>query len=636
VLSEIVQHKLDALPNAPGVYVFKDRSGGALYVGKARSLRSRVRSYFQPGTSDERAFIAYLTRDLGDLETFVVKNEKEAALLENELIKEKQPRYNVKLKDDKDFLSIRIDPSDAWPRLSVVRRPKPDGARYYGPYDSATSARQTLRQINRFFKLRTCKDTDFRARVRPCLQYQIKRCPAPCVRDVDRTEYLAQVDLVGLFLEGRQDELVVDLDKRMRTAAEATDYERAAAYRDQLRAVSRVRTQQRIATVKDVDQDVIGVHRAGDQAEVALLRVRGGHLNQVRTFELKSVTIPDAELFSSFVTAYYGGGGQIPDEILLPLEVEAHAGLEEWLGEQRGSRTKVVVPQRGSKKRLLEMARENAEHSFREKARAKEDLELRLGELQRKLRLPFLPRRIECVDVSHTGGTDTVAAITALTNGALDRSRYRTFRVKRVRGGDDYGAMYEVLSRRFRRGRAEEAGWELPDLFVVDGGKGQLNVATSALRDLGIEGLHVAALAKERESAEGETTVERVYLPGQKNAILLPERSASKHFLALVRDEAHRVSNSLRTKVGKKRRLKSGLDEVPGVGKKTRALLLSKLGSLKAVKAASVEELTAAGANRTQAEAIFRAMHGSEGGTDSVEAADSERDALDNAFEEAL
>ncbi len=628
MLPDVVQQKLDALPNGPGVYVFVDRAGAVLYVGKARSLRSRVRSYFAPGTTDDRPFIAHLEREIGDLETFVVDNEKEAALLENELIKQRRPRYNVKLRDDKDFLSIRVDPSDAWPRLSVVRRPKPDGARYYGPYDSATSARQTLRQINRFFKLRTCKDTDFRARVRPCLQYQIKRCPAPCVREVDRDQYLAQVELVGLFLEGRHDELVRDLERRMHDAAEAMRYEEAATYRDQLRAIERVRTQQRIATVKDVDQDVLGVHRAGDQAEIAILKVRGGHLNQVRTFELKGTTLPDDELVASFVSAYYDGGAPIPDELLLPIEVEASLGLEEWLSERRGSKARVLVPRRGPRARLIGMAAENAEHAYREKARAREDLEERLGQLQKKLRLSVLPRRIECVDVSHLGGEDTVAVFAAMTDGEIDRGRYRSFKVRRVRGGDDYGALYEVLARRLRRGRGAEAGWELPDLLVIDGGKGQLNVALAAMRDVGVEGLAVAGLAKERVEAG---TVERVFLPGQKNAVALPDRSAAKHFLVSVRDEAHRASNALRSKVGKKRRLESGLDDVPGVGPRTRARLLAALGSVAAIEAASPDELVRAGASRRVAEAIWRAFHGA---APPDEAADAERAALENAFDE--
>ncbi|MCB9595880.1 MAG: excinuclease ABC subunit UvrC [Sandaracinaceae bacterium] len=629
--NEQVQRKLSTLPAAPGVYVFRDHAGAVLYIGKARSLRSRVRSYFTTSGSDERAFIPFLESEVGDLTTFVVANEKEAALLENELIKEHQPRYNVKLKDDKDFLSIRIDPSEAWPRLTVVRRPKPDGARYYGPIDSATSARQTLRQINRFFRLRTCRDTEFKARVRPCLQYQIKRCPAPCVKEVDREAYLAQVDLVGLFLDGRHDTLVEDLERRMRGAAEGLRFEEAAGYRDQLRAVDRVRARQRIATVQAIDQDVVGLHRAGDQVEVALLRVRGGHLNGVRTYELSGVSLPDDELLSSFVGEYYRRGGTVPDEVLLPCEVEASEGLEGWLSDVHGKRVHVLVPKRGAKRRLLEMAAENAEHAYREKTRAREDLEARLGELQRKLRLTKLPRRIECVDVSHSGGADTVAAVTAMTDGELDKRRYRSFKVRRVDGGDDYGAMYEVLARRFGRGRDGDAGWELPDLFVVDGGKGQLNVALAALKDFGIEDLAVVGLAKEKREGGEETAVERVFLPGQKNAIPLPPRSASRHLLTQVRDEAHRRSNLLRKTVGKKRSLASQLDDVPGVGAKTKSRLVTRLGSLKAVKGASADELMRAGANRKQAQAIVRAFQGLPVDGDS---ADAERAALDSAFED--
>jgi excinuclease ABC subunit C len=611
VPTEDVQHKLDALPAAPGVYLFKDARGAVLYVGKASSLRSRVRSYFLPGSTDTRPFVSLLSRELGDLETFVVGNEKEAALLENELIKQHQPRFNVKLRDDKDFLSIRLEPRDRWPRLNVVRRPKPDGARYFGPYDSASSARQTLRQINRYFRLRTCKDSELRTRTRPCLQYQIKRCPAPCVMDVDRDAYAAQVELVGLFLAGRHDELVRDLERRMKGAAGAMAYEQAAVYRDQLRAIERVRTEQHVSTVDDVDQDVLGLHRAGDQAEVALLKVRNGRLTQVRTFELKAATLPDDELVASFLGAYYDQGAEIPDEVVLPVEVEASEGLAEWLAERRGAKTRLIAPKRGPRRKLLEMAARNAEHAYREKAREREDLEVRLGELQKKLRLPTLPRRIECVDVSHLGGEDTVAVVTAMTDGELDRSRYRSFRLRRARGGDDYGAMYEVLSRRFRRGRDGEGGWELPDLFVVDGGKGQLNVALAALRDLGVSGLSVAGLAKEREE---QGTVERVFLPQQKNAIPLQERSAAHHFLVTLRDEAHRASNTLRKKVGAKRRLASGLDDVPGVGPRTRVRLLEALGSVAALRRASVEALVEAGASRKQADALHRVLHVGVGG----------------------
>jgi excinuclease ABC subunit C len=628
-LPEVVEKKLEALPAQPGVYVFLDRKGHVLYVGKARSLRSRVRSYFQPGSSDSRFFIHRLPFEIGDLETFVVANEKEAALLENALIKEKRPRYNFKLRDDKEFLSIRIDLRDAWPKLTVVRRPRQDGAQYYGPYDSATAARKTLRLVNRHFRLRTCRDQDFARRVRPCLQYQIKRCPGPCVLEVDRDEYLAQAALVGLFLDGRQEELTADLERRMKESAQAHAFEQAAVYRDQLRAVERVQTDQRIAVAKDVDQDVLGLFVSGDRAELAMVIVRNGRMTNVRTFSLDAY-LPDDELVASFVTAFYAQGNVVPDELLLPAEVEAMEGLSLALAEQRGRRVQVLVPQRGAKKDLVRMACENAEHAFKEKQREKEDVEARLGDVARRLRLPRPPRRIECVDVSHLGGTDTVAAFTALLDGQPDRARYRSFHLRgtaELRGGDDFGAMREVLTRRLAR--AAEPAWALPDLLVVDGGRGQLGIAVAVLHELAagaepavaaaLRELPVVGLAKEKEQTKGKMVTERVFLPGQKNPISLRDRSAARHFLTLVRDEAHRVSNALREKVGKRRRLRSGLDDVPGVGKKTRTLLLKALGSLKAIVAADEAALVAAGATASQARAIRAHFAEPVGPTTSVE-----------------
>jgi excinuclease ABC subunit C len=447
-----------------------------------------------------------------------------------------------------------------------------------------------------------------RARVRPCLQYQIKRCPAPCVRDVDRAEYGEQVRLVGLFLDGRHDELVRDLDRRMKGAAKELDYERAAIYRDQLRAIERVREEQRVTVVKDVDQDVVGLFRQADQAEVAVLMIRGGKLVGVRTYALKSTSLPDDEIVASFVAEYYGEGAFVPEEVVLPMEIEAMSGLEAVLADRREGRVHVVVPQRGAKKKLLEMAEENAAHAFREKAREREDVEERLGQVQRRLRLSTLPRRIECIDVSHIGGEDTVAVIVALENGAPDRKRYRSFVVRKAKAGDDYGAMMEVLSRRFERAKSGDAKWDLPDLLVVDGGKGQLNVALGALRDLGIEGLEVAALAKEKENLAGDKLVDRVYRPGAKNAVSLRESSPALRMLALARDEAHRASNALREKRGTKRRFASALDEVRSIGPKTRQKLLGALGSLDAIKRATVEELVRAGATEKQAAAIARAF----------------------------
>lgn len=661
-LPEHVRTKLDLLPASPGVYVFyakpqrsmanprtvraprdagpspenpststseslppeadeRARRGEVLYVGKARSLRSRVRSYFSESSSDVRAFIYRLERELGDIETFVTQNEKEAALLENQLIKERLPRYNVKLRDDKEFLSLRLDTTASWPRLQVVRKPRKDTARYFGPYHSATAARQTLRLVNRHFQLRTCTDTEFKARVRPCLQYQIKRCPGPCVVETDRDVYGEQVRLVALFLEGRHDELVNDLKGKMSDAAGELAYERAALHRDQIRAVERVRETQRVATARDVDQDVIGLYRQADQAEVAVLQVRGGRLVRVKTYGFNDVALPDDELVARFASLWYEQA-PIPDEVLLATPLEALAGFAAMLAELRktrptGSSTrapKVSTPQRGPRRRLVEMAIENAAHAFEEKQRATDDVDRRLGEVQRKLRLPRLPRRIECIDISHSGGEHTVAAIVALHDAQPDKSRYRSFHIKQVSGGDDYGAIYEALSRRFRRGRESKPGdnWELPDLVVVDGGKGQLGVALGARRDMQVEELPVVSLAKEKENVLGEKLVDRVYLPGQKNPIALHSTPALA-MLALARDEAHRFSNEARKKLGKKRTFTSELDAIPGVGPKTRARLLQELGSLAAIRQADLTGLLAAGANRRQAQTILQHFgHGPE------------------------
>ena len=604
-----------------------------LYVGKARSLRNRVRSYFQAGSSDLRAFVSRLERELCDIETFVTHTDKEAALLENQLIKSHQPKYNVKLRDDKEYLSLRLDSKRPWPRIEVVRRPKPDGAQYFGPYHSATAARQTLRLVNRYFQLRTCTDTEFRMRTRPCLQHQIKRCPGPCVLSVDETEYRAQVANVARFLDGRHDELVRDLDNRMTGASDELEYERAAIYRDQIRAVERAREEQRVAGVQKSDQDVLGFHREGDQVEVAALSMRGGRLFAMRTLALRRVAVPNDEMLGAFLRQHYADRPSMPDEILVPVSIEMSEALEELLSENRKRRVQILEPKRGPKAKLLELARENAEHAFKEKERAREDVEARLAELQRQLRLTVVPRRIECVDISHSGGEETVAVFVALQDGSPAKERYRSFRVKGVGGGDDYAAMYEVLMRRLRRGKDREEGWELPDLLVVDGGKGQLGVALRAREDIGVPELELASVAKPRITASGEEEGDRVFLPGQKNAI--PVRASSAlSLLLLARDETHRASNALRKKVGRKRRLRSELDGVPGVGPKTRGKLLRNLGSLREVLVATEEQLIEAGATRRQAEAIKETLGDRPAETpETPETAEAEDTAIENAFQ---
>lgn len=691
MLPETVTQKLDALPAQPGVYLFKDKKGAIVYVGKAKSLRSRVRSYFQGSLTDNRAFIPLLQQTIGDLETIVAANEKEATILENNLVKEHRPRFNVKLRDDKDFITLRlgaaagrpggetttgqaVEESGAaraawWPRLEVVRRPTPDGGRYFGPYHSATAARRTLHLVNKHFQLRTCSDVEFASRKRPCLQHQIKRCPAPCVLDVDRAWYAEQTDAVAKFLEGRHDELSHELEAKMRQASREMRFELAAVYRDQLRAIDKVREEQRVVTIDDVDRDVIGLYREGELVEIALLHVRAGKLADVGTYSIKQAEIPDDEIVAAFVAQRYGASlgpdeddadgdapaTLVPDEIILPCEPEAAAGIAEWLADRAGHRVALLSPKRGHRVDLVAMANDNARHSFVEKRRHADDVQDRLRDLQQRLRLPVLPRRIECCDISHLGGGDTVGAIVAMTDGELDKKRYRTFNVRGTTRApeatglnDDYGSMYEVLARRFRRAaaaadapaipaprnspdgsatglgeslpagslpagtdegspEAADNGWDAPDLFVVDGGRGQLAVALAAAHDLGLHDLPIVALAKERETLAGETMVDRVYLPGQKNPIPLRSTTTSLFLLARLRDEAHRFSNRGRMRIGKKRRFHSPLDDVKGLGSKAAKSLLKHVGNVAAIRAADDTTLLAVPGIQTRHVKAFRA-----------------------------
>lgn len=634
-----VLEKLESLPARPGCYLFRGRAkasgasgvsgaagagggeeqGEVLYVGKAKSLRSRVRSYFQESGSDARYFIPILQKTIGDLETLVTATEKEAAILENALIKQHQPRWNVKLRDDKEFLSLRVDPAQAWPRLDVVRKPQNDKAHYYGPYHSATAARRSLHLVNKHFQLRTCSDGELASRTRPCLQHQIKRCPAPCVYEVDRAWYGEQVRAVELFLGGRHDELSRTLKQRMAEAARAHEFELAAIYRDQLKAIDSLHMEQRVVQTGaaiDVAQDVIGVHREGDLAELVVLYVRGGRVSETADFGVKS-ELADDELVGGFLAQHYGlageGGAIPPDEILLPCTPEVLEGTQELLSERHGKKVSLLVPVRGPRAHLVAMATENALHAFQQKRRAGDALDDRLEQLRVRLRLPSVPRVIECCDISHLGGGDTVGAVVSLVDGEPAPKRYKAFHVKGVADGDDYGAMYEVLARRFKRAMdaaasrasraSREAGdspsdrvdWELPDLFVVDGGKGQLAVALKAAHDLGLHQLPIAALAKEKDrpNAPDGIVVDRVYLPGQKNPIELREHTASMFFLARARDEAHRFANRTREKLGQKRRLSSRADGLKGIGPELRKELLRRLGSMRAIEAADDAALLA-------------------------------------------
>ncbi|MBZ0237899.1 MAG: excinuclease ABC subunit UvrC [Deltaproteobacteria bacterium] len=629
-MAQLAADFLDRIPTEPGVYIMKDAAGKVIYVGKAKNLRTRVRQYFRPG-GDERFFVAagFLGKLLADIETVVVTDEKEALLLENHLVKRHQPKFNVKLRDDKQYLVLRVLPPELgegaaparrFPRVQVARNIKDDGARYFGPYHSATSCRETLRVLNRHFQLRTCTDHVLEHRGRVCLQYQIQRCPGPCALPVSPQAYADSVDDVVLFLEGKDRELIARLRERMKAAADAERYEVAGRLRDSIAAVERTVSRQHIVQEDFVDQDVFGVHREGDAAELAVLFVRAGKLVGKRSFAQKDQELPDAELIGAFVQQYYATGTFIPDEVVVPVEPQDADLLAGWLGIARGKKVKLVWPQRGTRVRLLELATKNAETAMTSRRDKGADVEAALGKLQARLGLRRLPQRIECFDIAHVQGTDTVASMVTFVDGQPARSLYRTFKI-RTSTNDDFASMYEVLSRRFKRslkarvgGGRDDDAWAPPDLLVIDGGKGQLAMAVTALRDLGIEleredAMDVVSLAKERELAAGDAP-DRVYLRNVKEPVALRANTAELFLLARLRDEAHRFANTFHRERRSKATLRSALDDVPGIGATRRRALLKHFGSVAAIAAASEEAIAKVpGMNRKAAAQLRSALN---------------------------
>jgi excinuclease ABC subunit C len=663
-LPDILAH----LPPEPGVYVMRDRKGKVLYVGKAASLRQRVRQYFQPNTGDTRLFVPLLGSVVADIETLVTSNEKEALLLENTLIKKYRPRFNVNLKDDKNYLVLRLDPSAEWPRLEVTRRLGDDGAHYFGPYHSATSCRETLRVVNRHFQLRTCTDHVLHNRRRPCLQYQIKRCPGPCVLPVSRDEYGEQVRDVRLFLDGKNEELLDRLRGRMKDAARDMQYERAATVRDQLQALDSSLQEQHVVSGDFQDQDALGYHRDGLALEIVVVSIRAGKMVGSRAFSFTGQEFPDPEILSTFLGLYYDMNPSPPDEVLLPFAIEDAELKQEWLTElrdhPRGRKVSVLVPQRGPRCDLIDLARKNAAASFASRRNAHRDAEEMLAKLQRRLKLPTPPRTIECYDISHMQGSETVASMVVFVDGKPEKSRYRTFKLRFLATGaargarknDDFAAMYEVLSRRFRRAREAMATgehsveqavegatstWALPDLVVVDGGKGQLGMALAAARDVGIDtragaGLPIIALAKERDLlAAGELDAliqegmqaaapagkeprnetrerrpDRVFLPHAKDPVPIRPNSAEMFVLQHLRDEAHRFAVTFHRAQRKRRTLRSALTDVEGIGPSRQRALLRHFGSLRKIKDASVEDLMAVDGMSRNAALAIRARFG--------------------------
>ena len=604
--------KPDSLPAAPGVYLFKDEGGKILYVGKAKSLRKRVQSYFTRGDQTSAKVQGMLARAVG-LETIVTATEKEALILEGNLIKKHRPRYNVLLRDDKNYLALRIDTREEYPRLGLVRQIKKDGALYFGPFASAHAVRETLKVVNRVFRLRQCSGSTFRKRQRPCLNFQMGRCLGLCARTVSPEEYGRVVEEAVLFLKGRTRDLQERLRGGMERAAAALEFERAAMYRDRLAAVETTLERQRIVSSHFRDQDVIGIHWDGEGLALGVLFIRGGRLVGSRVFEIETQG-EESEAVRAFVQQYYSAGAPIPEEVLLGAALEEEGLLAEWLSDLKGQRVAIRVPQRGDGRHLVAMAAHNAAtYLFGRRAQAA-DAEGALNRLQELLRLPAAPRRLECVDISNIQGRFAVGSLVAFHGGQPEKSGYRRYRVRALEEPNDPAMMAEVLRRRFTDPKDARV---LPDLLMVDGGKGQLNQTLAVLKELDLEG-RLPAVALAKESAGGEAgSSEKLYLPGRKNPVFLVREPALAALLDRLRDEAHRFAITYYQKRHRQHALQSRLDGVSGVGPARRRALIRHFGSIQELTAASPEEISRVpGISLKLAERIQKELkgHGEAGG----------------------
>ncbi len=599
---ERIQEIVQKLPPRPGVYLHKDENGKILYIGKAVNLRSRVRSYFTPNVDSYKT--RHLRKKIADVEIITTDSELEALLLEMTLIKKHRPHYNVRLKDDKRYPYIKVHWADPYPKVTVTRRMVRDGSRYFGPYTSAWAVHQTLDLLRKIFPYLTCDRTITGEDKRACLYYDIKLCNAPCIGAVSKDEYREMIQGLMDFLEGRSEHIIRDIENKMAEASANLQFEEAAQYRDQLQAIDKVVAKQKVIAAANTDQDVIAFAREQGDACVQVFFIRHGKLIGREYFLLEGTEDEeDAAVLQEFVTQFYDEAAHIPKEVLLPDEVDEARIIEQWLQQKRGQKVTIKVPRRGKKKRLVEMAANNAQDTLAtlrqqwavDRSRHVEAM----SELQDALNLPAAPARIECYDISHTQGTQTVGSMVVFVHGVPRKSDYRRFNVKTV-GNDDYGAMREVLERRFRRYEASNAGeltdpsqigkirketaWALlPDLLIVDGGKGQLSIAKEVLASFELEGeVPLAALAKQDEV---------LFRPGKVAPIQLPERSEALYLVQRVRDEAHRFANQSH----RRRRVRAGtasiLDSIPGIGPARRKILLDHFGTLDDIRKATAEEI---------------------------------------------
>jgi excinuclease ABC subunit C len=611
-----LEERVAALPVEPGVYQFKDAEGRVLYVGKAQSLRARVRNYLHP-QGDGRHQMPFLIARAVDVEVIVTANVKEALLLENQLIKKHKPRFNVRLRDDKNYLALRLDPGEPYPRFTETRRFARDGALYFGPYTSSNSLRETLGSLQRIFPLRTCSDPVFRGyrrQGRPCLEHAVGRCAGPCCGLVSDEAYADLVAGATLLMKGKAHDLLGELRERMRQASADERYEEAGRLRDRVRAIERTVESQAMVSKKFVDRDVFGLAREGPRLEFQVLHVRQGKMAGGNAYEFRDVAGDDVEALGSFLAQFYAAEREIPREVLVPFPIDHAAALEELWRERAGHAVLVIAPQRGERRRLVELATRNAQLALAERDRREANVMELLESLREAVRMDRLPVTIECYDISHLQGQLGVASRVTFVEGRPHKDGYRRYKLRETRPGDDYGAMREVLGRRLAKLDREPP----PDLLLLDGGKGQLNAARALFADLGVEGIALASLAKERDEESPTPRVlrhggqkrEKLFLPGVKDPILLPPDSPALLLLQRIRDESHRFAITYHRELRRKASFKSILDELPGIGPVKRRSLLRTLGSLERVRGATLEELAAV-PKITQADAglLFRFFH---------------------------
>ncbi len=588
-----IEEKLKNLPASPGVYIMKDAKGEVLYIGKAKSLKSRVRSYFRVG-GDARYSVRFITSRVEDIDYIVTANEKEALFLEDTLLKRYKPRYNIRLKDSKTYVSIKITVNEKFPRILVTRHIKKDGSRYFGPYVSARDVRETIKFIRKIFPICTHSIPAFSINTRPCLDYQLGLCAGPEAGLISEEAYRELVNGAILFLEGKNRELIKILKERMVEASRGLDFEKAAGMRDRISAIEGMLEEQKVVSHRAVDRDVFAFVRDDGSIAMQALFIRGGRLLGGADYFFEDSGLPDEEVMSSFAAQFYRADRFVPDEVILPVRLEDASVIGEWISGKKGRKVSLVVPVKGEKLKLLKMAASNAEEALRKKRESAAERAGVIEGLGKRLHLKNIPERIEAFDISNIGGSLAVGAMVTFTRGMPDKGSYRLFRIRSSAGPDDYAMMNEVLSRRYGVAEGKEK-LPLPDLILMDGGKGQLNIALKVVSELGIKGVDIAALAKERPEGEGvlqriQVKGERVYLPNVKDPVLLKEGSKPDLLLRRIRDEVHRFAISYHRRLRRKG-LGSVLDNVKGIGENKRKALLERFGDLQGVLSAEVSEL---------------------------------------------